>query len=648
MKRAGQALIVFSPSGRRGLFPVGTTVLQAARELGVDIDSICGGRARCGRCQVMPVEGRFPAEGIDSATDHLSEMSETERYCSAAGLLDPMHRLSCQAKMLGDLRIDVPASSQVHQQLVKKEFEVRDVKVNPVTRLYFVEVPEPRFPRPRGEAQNLMQALAGEWHLHDLRLDPRLLPSLQPILHDGGRQVTVAVRYGKDIVALWPGLNEEIYGLAIDVGSTSIAVYLCNLRSGELIASAGAMNPQIRYGEDLMSRVSWAMQNAGGTGQLTTVVRAALDELISEICDSAGVASGQLLEFTLVGNPVMHHLVLGIDPSPLGKAPFTLATDHSVEVRAEALGLTSNPGASVYFLPCIAGHVGADTAAVMLAEAPWYQDEMTLIVDIGTNAEIVLGNRQRVLAASSPTGPAFEGAQISCGQRAAPGAIEHVRIDTTTLEPKFSVVGSKFWSDEPGFPGEIKESGVTGICGSGIVEAIAGLYLAGVIRADGLVDGSSVARSQRVRRQGRTYSYRLLEGGPGNPDIVITQADVRAIQLAKAALCAGARVLMQHMGVNRVDRIRLAGTFGSHIDVRFAMILGMIPDCTPAKVTSAGNAAGTGARLALLSQNARSEIEKRARSVERIELATDPDFQTAFVKAMGFPAINLDVSSGQM
>jgi len=287
--------------------------------------------------------------------------------------------------------------------------------------------------------------------------------------------------------------------------------------------------------------------------------------------------------------------------------------------------------------------VGADTAAVMLAEAPWYRDEITLIVDIGTNAEIVLGNRQRVLAASSPTGPAFEGAQISCGQRAAPGAIENVRIDAATLEPRFRVIGCDPWSDEPGFAEGTRESGVTGICGSGIVEAIAGLYLAGVIRADGLIDGTFSARSPRVQCDGRTYSYRLLDGRPA---IVITQADVRAVQLAKAALYAGARLLMRHMGVTRVDRIRLAGAFGSHIDVRFATILGMIPDCAPAQVTSAGNAAGTGARLALLSQNARSEIEKRSRSVEKIELATDADFQAFFVEAMGFPALKTDVPGG--
>jgi uncharacterized 2Fe-2S/4Fe-4S cluster protein (DUF4445 family) len=270
----------------------------------------------------------------------------------------------------------------------------------------------------------------------------------------------------------------------------------------------------------------------------------------------------------------------------------------------------------------------------MLAETPWERDEISLIIDVGTNAEVVLGNRERLLAASSPTGPAFEGAQISGGQRAAPGAIERVRIDRDTLEPRFRVIGTERWSDDPGFSEAMGEQGVTGICGSGIIEAIAGLYLAGVIRPDGTVDGAAADRSERVRASDRTFSYLLHDG---EPRIVIEQGDVRAIQLAKAALYAGARLLMDHMGVDSVDRIRLAGAFGSHIDVKYAMVLGMIPDCDLAHVSSANNAAGTGARIALLSGASRTEIEARVRQIEKIETAVDPDFQRHFVEAMGIP-----------
>jgi len=639
---SGQALIVFSPSGKRGWFPLGTPVLQAARELGVDIDSICGGRARCGRCQIEAVEGSFAKENIVSSPDHLSEMGETEQYCLKRGRLQAGNRLSCQARILGDVRIDVPASSQVHHQVVRKDFEVRNIELDPVVHLYFVEVDQPDMHTPRGDLQRLHRALEAEWELTGLECDIEVLRSLQHVLRQEQWQVTVAIRHGRQIVAAWPGFRDRIYGAAVDVGSTTIAVHLCDLSSGEVIASAGAMNPQIRFGEDLMSRVSYAMLNPEGAGQMTTAVRQAVSTLIANTAQQADISVEEVLEVTLVGNPVMHHLLLGLDPTPLGVAPFALATDHAVDITAAELGLDLHPNARAYLLPCIAGHVGADTAGVLLAETPWDRDEISLIIDVGTNAEIVLGNRHRLLAASSPTGPAFEGAQISGGQRAAPGAIERVRIDPETLEPRFRVIGCDLWSDDPDFEAQIGEQGVTGICGSGIIEAIACMYLAGIILPDGTINGAAASRSPRVQASERTFCYVLNEGGAdsgndGEPRIVIGQGDVRAIQLAKAALYAGARLLMDHMGVDRVDRIRLAGAFGSHIDVKYAMVLGMIPDCDLEQVSSASNAAGTGARIALLNRASRDDIQLRARQIEKIETAVDPDFQRHFVDAMGIP-----------
>ncbi len=628
------ALIVFSPSGKRGRFPLGTPVLQAARELGVDIDSICGGRARCGRCQVEAVEGSFAKENIVSRPDHLSEMSETEQFCLQRGRLQAGNRLSCQARILGDVRIDVPAGSQVHHQVVRKDFEARDIELDPVVHLYFVEVEPPDMHAAAGDLQRLQRALEQDWGLTGLGWDLAVLQQLQEALRKGKWQVTVAVRHGCQVISVWPGFRDRAFGAAIDVGSTTIAVHLCDLASGEVLASAGAMNPQIRFGEDLMSRVSYAMLNPEGAGQMTTAVRKAIGGLIADTAQKAGIDLEEILEITLVGNPVMHHLLLGLDPTPLGTAPFALATDHAVDIRAAEIDIGLHPGARAYVLPCIAGHVGADTAGVMLAETPWDRDEISLIIDVGTNAEIVLGNRHRLLAASSPTGPAFEGAQISGGQRAAPGAIERVRIDRETLEPRFRVIGSDLWSDQPGFIEAVGEQGVTGICGSGIIEAIACMYLAGIIRQDGSIDGEAAGRSERVQASDRTFSYLLHDG---EPRIVIEQGDVRAIQLAKAALYAGSRLLMDHMGVERVDRIRLAGAFGSHIDVKYAMVLGMIPDCDLGQVSSANNAAGTGARIALLNRTSRTEIESRARNIEKIETAIDAGFQQHFVDAMGIP-----------
>jgi uncharacterized 2Fe-2S/4Fe-4S cluster protein (DUF4445 family) len=628
------ALVVFTPSGKRGRFALGTPLLQAARTLGVDIDSVCGGRALCGRCQVLVVEGDFAKHGVSSSAANLSPLSIAEKSYGRRRALPEGHRLSCSARILGDLVVDVPESSQVHRQVVRKAADDRLITLNPVVRLHYVEVRQPDMHDPSGDLQRLLSALETEWQLGPLTAGVQVLQRLQRALRDGHWKVTVAVHAGAQIIGIWPGLHERAFGLAVDVGSTTIAAHLCDLGSGEVVASSGSMNPQIRFGEDLMSRVSYSMMHPGGARQMTDAVHGALNGLAAEVASSVGVSIEEILEVTLVGNPIMHHLLLGIDPVELGGAPFALATDGGLTVRAADIGLVLHPSARVYLLPCIAGHVGADAAGMILAERPDLRDEITLLVDVGTNAEIVLGNRTRLLACSSPTGPAFEGAQISSGQRAAPGAIERVRIDPTTLEARFKVIGSDLWSDEPGFDEAVRGSGVTGICGSGIIEVIAEMYLAGIISRDGVVDGALAARSDRIVQTGRTFGYVVHRGAV---PLVVTQNDVRAIQLAKAALYAGVKLLMEHFGTDHVDRIRLAGAFGSHIDVKYAMVLGMIPDCDLAQVGSAGNAAGTGARIALLDIESRRTIEELVRRVEKIETAIEPRFQAHFVEAMGIP-----------
>ena len=627
-------LVVFTPSGKRGRVAQGTTVLQAARELGVDLDSVCGGRAICGRCQVTLSEGAFPKHGIESRADHLSDLGDNEiAYDEVEGLAEG-RRLGCSARLLNDAVIDVPPESQVHRQVVRKRTEVHDLSVNPLVRLHVVEVSEPSMHEPVSDLRRVLEELEFEWGLTELECDPHVLMALQGALRDGQWQVTVAVFREREIVAIWPGYHETVLGMAFDIGSTTIAAHLVDLASGEALASAGRMNPQIRFGEDLMSRVSYVMMHPGAEQQMCEAVRTAVAELIVEVCAEADQKTDNILDCTFVGNPIMHHLLLGLSPVELGGAPFALATDSAVTVSAQSLGLGINPGARCYVLPCIAGHVGADCAAVVLSEAPYLREELTLLVDVGTNAEIVLGNRHRLLAASSPTGPAFEGAQISSGQRAAPGAIERVRIDPQTLEPRFRVIGCELWSDHPDFAEQTADLGITGICGSGIIEVLAELYLAQVINSDGVVDGTLSSRSERIVEDGRTFAYVLHEG---DIRIAITQNDVRAIQLAKAALYAGVRLLMDKLNVDTVDRIRLAGAFGSHIDVKYAMILGLIPDCALENVTSAGNAAGSGAHIALVDANAREEIEREIRRIEKVETAVENRFQEHFVEAMAIP-----------
>ncbi len=619
----------FAPSGKRGRVPPGTTILDAARRLGVDLDSVCGGRGICSRCQVAPA-------GDDAA---LSPPNEVEaRYDRVRGLR-PGRRLGCQTRILGDAVIDVPPESQVHRQVVRKDAADVVIPMDPATRLHLVDVAEPDMHEPSGDLERLSDALAAQWGIARPEAGLPVLAKLQTALRRGGWQVTAAIHTPQGgaprLIDIWPGYRAApLLGLAIDLGSTTVAAHLCDLATGEVRASAGVMNPQIRFGEDLMSRVSFAMMNPDGAARMTAAIREALDALALQIASEAGADPADIVETTIVCNPVMHHILLGIDPVELGQAPFALALSGALELGAAEIGLASvNPSARAYLLPCIAGHVGADAAAVALAEDPGSREETTLVIDVGTNAEILLGNRTRTLACSSPTGPAFEGAQISAGQRAAPGAIERIEIDPVTKEPRFRVIGREAWSDEPAFPAH---AAITGICGSGIIEAVAEMRMAGILDPSGLIGSAEATGSARCVPEGRTHSYVIHEGEDGRR-IAVTQGDVRAIQLAKSALYAGARLLMDEMGVDTVDRVVLAGAFGAHISPLHAMVLGMIPDAPLAAVTSAGNAAGTGARMALLNRGMRARVESLVRTIHKVETAIEPRFQEHFVAANAIP-----------
>ncbi|MBZ7922078.1 ASKHA domain-containing protein [Ensifer adhaerens] len=634
-----EPLVLFMPSGKRGRFPVGTPVLDAARKLGVYVESVCGGRATCGRCQIEVQEGNFAKHKIVSSLEHISEKgAKEERYEKIRGLPDG-RRLSCSAQILGDLVIDVPQDTVINAQVVRKAATDRVIERNAAIQLCYVEVDEPDMHKPLGDLDRLKVMLEKDWGWKDLLIAPHLIPQVQGILRKGNWAVTAAIHRDMDssrpfIVGLWPGLKNEAYGVACDIGSTTIAMHLVSLLSGRIVASSGTSNPQIRFGEDLMSRVSYVMMNPDGREAMTKAVREAVNGLIGKVCAEGEVDRHDILDMVYVANPIMHHLFLGIDPTELGQAPFALAVSGALQYWAHELEIDVNRGARLYMLPCIAGHVGADAAGATLSEGPYRQDKMMLLVDVGTNAEIVLGNKDRVVAASSPTGPAFEGAEISSGQRAAPGAIERVRINPETLEPRFRVIGVEKWSDEDGFDEAAASVGVTGICGSAIIEIVAEMYLSGIISEDGVVDGAMAAKSPRIIPNGRTFSYLLHDG---EPRITVTQNDIRAIQLAKAALYAGIKLLMEKQGVDHVDTIRFAGAFGSFIDPKYAMVLGLIPDCDLEDVKAVGNAAGTGALMALLNRGHRREIEQTVSKIEKIETALESKFQEHFVNAMAMP-----------
>jgi len=632
--------LVVLPSGQRGQVALGSNLLEAARQLGVELESICAGRQTCGKCQVIVESGAFAKHGITSAEGHLSPVGEAERACCREQGIEG-RRLACAARILGDLVLSVPEESQARKQIVAKAATERVIEVDPAVRQVYVEVAPAGLEDGRSDWSRLRLALLEQWGLTDLEIDLTALRALQPALRQGRQALTVSLWHDRVVLRVQPGYAERVCGLAIDVGSTTVVVHLCDLRTGAVLSTQSAMNPQVRYGEDLMSRVSYAMTEPQGTERMHRAILRTLNELAASAAGAAGIELDDVLDVVLVGNPVMHHVLLGIDPVELGAAPFTLATSEALDLRASEAGLHLNPAARLHVLPCIAGHVGADHIAALLAEAPHMQDEVALLIDVGTNAELSLGGRQRMACASSPTGPAFEGAQITHGQRAAPGAIERVRIDRATLEPRWRVIGEQDWIG-PGSPDELPASArASGICGSGIIEAVAEMFLAGVLTADGRFSEQAAARSKRVRQQpgGRVSEYVLVDAersASGRP-IVVTQNDVRAIQLAKGALYAGARLLMMALGVHQVDRILLAGAFGSYIDPLHAMVLGMIPDCDLTRVHAVGNAAGDGARIALLNVQQRREAIRLAGWVEHVQTATAADFQDEFVAAMALP-----------
>ncbi len=588
-----QHQIVFTPSGLHGSVDDGTTVLAAAAQLGVDLDTVCGGRGICGRCQVSPSVGEFAKWAISVDDDALSPWTSVESDYRGRRAIKDGQRLGCSAQIHGDIVIDVPPESQIHKQVIRKGVDVGDLRLDPI---------------------------------HTVRYET----------DEAAHDVTIVLRYGEPVLTL-DGIVDPIVGIAVDIGSTTIAGHLIDLASGEVLATAGRMNPQIRFGEDLMSRVSYVMMNPGGDTELTKAVRTALNEMTAELLAEADIAPEHVVDMTLVGNPIMHHLVLGLDPTPLGQAPFPLAIEGAHHTTAQELELDL-ANAAVYVAPCIAGHVGADTAAAILNEGPHRSTAIQLLVDVGTNAEIVLGNSERLFACSSPTGPAFEGAQISSGQRATAGAIERVRINRETLEADVRVIGSELWSNEPGFDNAVAASGITGICGSGIIEAVSEMVSCGIIDKAGVIRGELAATSTRIVADERTFDY-VLHADATTPDatICVTQADVRAIQLAKAALKAGIDLLLEHAELTTVDEIRLAGAFGAHIDPAHAMVVGLIPEIAVDNVRAVGNSAGSGAVRTLLSAEQRREVEAVVRDVTKIETAVEPRFQEHFVTALGFP-----------
>jgi uncharacterized 2Fe-2S/4Fe-4S cluster protein (DUF4445 family) len=602
--------VVFQPDGRRGEFNCDTSVLAAAQQLGVEVTSICGGHGRCGKCKVIVEDGAR----VDPPT-------ENELRLLTAGGLQNGYRLACETKVTDDVIVTIPAESRIGRQRLQVEGIGRSVELAPTVRKVVAEVPPPSLTDLRSDAKRLLDALALANQLGDVCIEYDTVKTLPSTLRNGAWTVTALISNERKIIDLDPGITlDEPYGVAIDVGTTKIATYLVNLANGSLIAECTLPNPQISYGEDIISRLAYAHTEEGLT-KLNDAIRQAVNRSIEKVCGGT-VPTHRIYEAVAVGNTVMHHLFLRIDPRPLARSPFPPAIKSRIDVRPSELGITINQNGNVHLPPLIAGFIGSDCVAGILATGLHETDRMSLLVDIGTNTEIVLGNRDGMYACSCASGPAFEGAHIKYGMRAATGAIESVTIDHDTYEVYYRVI-----DDEP----------PKGLCGSAMVDVLAELLKTRLMDTGGRIIRET--GNPRVREVNGTLELVLVEERTGTSKVVVTQQDVRELQKAKAAISAGTSILMRWAGVDRteIETMFVAGAFGTYIDPWNAQLIGLFPELKLRELSNVGNAAGAGARMVLQSSEARDTATRIPEMVEYIELATDHDFQNEYLSATYFP-----------
>ncbi len=625
--------VIFQPSGRQGKVTTGMTIIQASRQLGVDIETICGEKQVCGKCKV-----KIENSGIGSSIGHLSELTKEEKNLLSPEERAQGYRLGCAARIFDDVLIYVPEESRASAQVVRKEARPIDFVLDPAVHRYTVTLAEPTFKNPMADFERICRALKTEYGLGDVSIDHLVLPLMPRIIRDCQWEIAALVWDDHEIIDIKPNKGGAPLGLALDIGTTTLAGYLCDLTTGELLATVSMMNPQVKYGEDVMSRITYAMMNPGeGLEKMNADIVEGINRIALRAASSCGRLPEDIYDMTVVGNTAMHHIFLGIDPGPLGMSPFTPAVHHSLDIKARNLRVRINPGAYVHILPIEAGFVGADNVGVLICEEPHIKDDMSLIIDIGTNGELILGNRKRLISSSCATGPALEGAQITFGMRAAPGTIERIRIDPSTLEVDYMVIGRDLWKSESQ-PAEMQAKG---ICGSGILDILAELFSASIILKNGAFNPNlKISRFRKGRGGQAEFVIAWEEETSIGRDITITQKDIRQIQLAKGAIYTGAKLMMRRMGVSSLDRVVLAGAFGSYVDPERALRVGMIPDCRVDHIQSVGNAAGDGARLALLSRAKREEADRIARQVEYMELTIEPDFQEQFIESLHIPHMN--------
>jgi uncharacterized 2Fe-2S/4Fe-4S cluster protein (DUF4445 family) len=660
-----KVMVIFQPSGRRGEVPKGVNIIEASRLLGVDIEALCGEKKVCGKCLVRVEDGHFEKYGITSSMSHVSTWMEEEEKFINAERKEKGFRLGCMATIEDDILVFVPEESRAGKQVVSKAARDIHIEHNPAIKLYTVQVDKPTFEDPTGDFERICMALEQNYALTDLTIDIFTLRTLPDALRNGKWECTVSVWNDKEVIRVRPGKVAHAYGMAIDVGTTTVAGYFCDLTTMEVVDTVSMMNPQCKYGEDVMARITFHMTTPGGLQRMTDDIIEGLNELIEKAIKQTfppmkkkkkkkgeepemvevpeegktylRLEKEDIEDITIGFNTAMHHILLGLNPEYVGLAPFPPVIHHSMDIRARDLGIKVNPSAYMFVLPNEAGFVGADNVGVLIAEAPYKGEENQLIIDIGTNGELVLGNRHKLISSSCATGPALEGAQLAYGMRAAPGAIERITIDPDTKEVDYKVIGRDAWRkfSEP------KDMKAKGICGSGILDVLAELYSSGVVTKTGRFNKKAMKDHPRYRKNADTKQPEFVlawaEESSIDQDIVITQRDVRQIQLAKGALYAGCKLMVKRMGLEKVDTVKIAGAFGTHVDREKALTMGLFPDCEIEMIKGIGNAAGDGCRAALLNVKKRVEADWCSRNVEYVELTVEPTFEKDFMEAMQLP-----------
>jgi len=595
--------IEFEPIGRRGECPAGQSLLGCARKLGIGIASVCGGQGTCRSCKVQILDG------------NTSEPTSSETEWLSADELKAGWRLACQTYPLGDCKLHIPAESLTAPQRLQLEWLEVKTRPEPAVKGYHVKLQLPSLSDLTADTDRLLQALNRQHKLHCHRADIELLRQLSSLLRSWGWECQAAVR-GDEMIALSPWPTAQL-GLAVDLGTTKIAAYLVDLREGRTLAAKGIMNPQIGYGEDVVSRIQATINSIEATEKMQTVVVKALNQLIQDLCAQVGTDQKEIVDMVAVGNTAMHHLFLRLPVEQLAHSPFVPAVGQAMDVKARELGLRIAPCAYVHLLPNIAGFVGADHVAMLTAtQNLWDKKDLVIALDIGTNTEVSLIRDGKITSVSCASGPAFEGGHIKGGMRAAPGAIERVRIDNQ---------GVHYQTVDAVRP--------VGICGSGILDAMAQLYLAGIVD-----DGGRMKEGQAmVRRQNNHLEFVLAEEDRKDKRsaVVITQSDIRELQLAKAAIRTGIQILPEANNCSEEDitKIVIAGAFGTYIDISSAITIGMLPSLPLEGFRQVGNAAGMGAKLALISLNKRAKAQILSREVRYLELASAPGFNQTFIQA---------------